>query len=303
MTRSKFVENTVMHLRQNKVNSELSSWSRSPYFAFCYARERNAGSDTIHIAMIDTEELAKSNVTFHVPALGKILKQRICYIYEEEYLVHGIIEGPFYKAVPYRDLCRLGLLEQLPALDRDLNPFKIDKYRALPGEDEDYHIDELHQLRKIALPYGDTFSLPVAVFLFCCKKLPGLWDKLDAADLETIIKKLGGWEEISLEWSDSRSVFGGQSEHYKNVYPEGWEVNSQVRNLMRSIHTLCYDKGVRGNEARYNAANTKADAGECSVADAMASMSVNGDNLRSFKEASLTREHTRKDAQGRRRQR
>ncbi|KAI5253157.1 hypothetical protein E4T42_03003 [Aureobasidium subglaciale] len=304
MTRSALVNNTLLHLENvREVASEFSSWSHSPYFAFYYARQRSTSTDTVHVAIIDTEGLAKSNIAIHVPALGKILGQLDGYGYEEEYLVHGVIEGQFYKAVSYRDLCRLGLTEHLPALNIDLNPFEVDEYRALPGEDEEYHIDELHQLRKIALPHGNTFSLPIAIVLFCCKKRPESWAKLDPADLETIIRILGGWEEIPLEWCGSRSVFGGQGEDYNEVYPKGWEVNNQVRYLMHSIHTLCYGKGARGNEARYNAANTKAEAGQCSVADAMASMSVNGNNSRSFQEASLIRTPTWKGAQGRRRQR
>lgn len=196
MTRSGFIKNTISHLEGCFVLTEFSSWSHSPYFAFYYAHRRKSFG-TVHVAIVDTEELAKSNPAFHVPALGKIFGSSGGYNYEEEYLIHGVIEGQFYKAVPYDKLCELGLLKHLPALcTNTLSPFDIHGIRAIPGEEVDYTIDELRQLRTIALSYGGTFSLPMAIVLFCCKKRPGYWSQLSTSDLETIIKVLGGWKEI-----------------------------------------------------------------------------------------------------------
>jgi hypothetical protein len=91
MTRSELVEMISCHLAgSHNIQAEFSSWSHSPYFAFYYAHQRRQ-SGTVHIAIIDTEELAKINPTFHVPALSEILGKG--YHYEEEYLVHGVIEG------------------------------------------------------------------------------------------------------------------------------------------------------------------------------------------------------------------
>jgi hypothetical protein len=211
--------------------------------------------------------LAKTNPTFHVLALGEILGKG--YHYEEEYLVHGVIEGQFYKAVAFRKLCDLGLLEQLPGLNRSgIDPFDTSRIRALPGDEANYTSDELHRLRKIALTYGEYFSLPMAIVLFCCKKRPGYWSKPSTSDLEAIIKVLGGWNEIPQDWCSSRSLFS------KSVYPADWDANEQVQNLMHALYTHCYGKGARGNEARYAAKNK---AGDDDLAEAMASMSVNRD--------------------------
>jgi hypothetical protein len=265
MTRSELVQMTSSHLAGTKdIRTEFSSWSHSPYFAFYYAHRRSP-SGNVHVAIIDTEELFKTNPAFHVPVLGKILGKG--YRYEEEYLVHGVIKGQYYKAVAYRELCDLGLLKQLPGLDKHhIDPFDIWSFRALPGEEEDYTTDELHQLRKIALTYGDYFSLPMAIVLFCCKKRPGYWSKLSTSDLETIIKVLGGWNEIPLDWASSRSLFS------KSIYPANWDANQQVQNLMHALYTHCYGKGARGNEARYAAKNKAVD--EEDITEAMASMSV-----------------------------
>lgn len=279
MTRSEFIKNTRSHLAGSIVLTEFSSWSHSPYFAFYYAHQRES-SGTVHVAIIDTEELAKSNPAFHVPALGKILD---CggYIYEEEYLIHGVIEGPFYKAVPYDKLCELGLLKHLPALRMNyIDPFDVHGIRAIPGEEMDYTIAELGQLRSIALSYGDVFSLPMAIVLFCCKKRPDYWSQLSASDLETIIKVLGGGKEIPQDWCSSRGVFS------KTVYPANWEANRQVQNLMHALNTHCYGRGARGNAARYAAKNENAEveedvsgAGvEDDLAGAIASMSVSRGN-------------------------
>ncbi|KAG9944113.1 hypothetical protein KCU85_g8241, partial [Aureobasidium melanogenum] len=221
MTRSEFIENTMSHLDGNIVLTEFSSWSHSPYFAF-YCAHQSKSSGAVHVAIIDTEELAKSHPAFHVPALGKILGSG-GYDYEEEYLIHGVIEGQFYKAVSYDKLCELGLLKHIPALStNNFSPFDVRSIRVIPGEEADYTIDELRQLRTIALSYGDTFSLPMAIVLFCCKKRPGYWSQLSTSDLETIIKVLGGWKEIPQDWCASRSVFS------KTVYPANWDANRQV---------------------------------------------------------------------------
>ena len=265
MTLTELVRNVSYHLSgATGVQTEFSSWSHSPYFAFHYAHQRSQ-SGTVHVAIIDTEELAKTNPAFHVPVLGKIVGTNDRY--EEEYLVHGVIEGQFYKAVAYRKLCDLGLLKQLPALNKyGIDPFNTFSIRALPGDEVDYTIDELRLLRKIALPYGDYFSLPMAIVLFCCKKRPGYWSKISTTDLETIIKVLGGWNEIPLDWASSRSLFS------KNIYPANWDANKQVQNLMHALYTHCYGKGARGNEARYTAKIKAGD--EDGITGAMASMSV-----------------------------
>lgn len=71
--------------------------------------------------------------------------------YEVEYLIHGVIEGRFYKAVPYDKLCELGSLKHLSALySNTFSPFTIHEVRAIPGEKVNYTINELRQLRTIA---------------------------------------------------------------------------------------------------------------------------------------------------------
>lgn len=64
-----FIKNTVSHLKGIMVLTEFSSWSHSPYSALYYARRRKS-SGTVHVAIVDTEELAKCNPVFHVPGLG-----------------------------------------------------------------------------------------------------------------------------------------------------------------------------------------------------------------------------------------
>lgn len=289
MTLSELRKNISYHLSgETDFQSEFSSWSHSPYFVFYYANRRSHYG-TVHIAIIDTEELAKTNPAFHVPVLGEIIGTNKRY--EEEYLVHGVIEGDFYKAVSYRRLCDLGLLEQLPGLKDNINPFNIGSIRALPGDEVNYTTDELRQLRKLALPYGDYFSLPMAIVLFCCKKRPGYWSKISISDLEAIIKVLGGWNEIPLDWASSRSLFS------KNIYPPNWDANKQVQNLMHALYTHCYGKGARGNEARYTAKIKPGD--EDDITGAMASMSVGGGDDDADGASASNKKMSRKPAQKR----
>ncbi|KAG9956582.1 hypothetical protein KCU61_g9704, partial [Aureobasidium melanogenum] len=166
MTRSEFTKNTMSHLGGAMVLTEFPSWFHSPYFAFYYTHRRKS-SDSVHVAIIDTEEMAKPNPAFHVPALGRILGSG-GYDYEEEYLIRGVIGGHFYKAVSYDKICELGLLKHLPTLSTNtISPFDVRGIRAIPGGEVNYAIDELRQLRSIALSSGDILSVLV----------PGFWSK------------------------------------------------------------------------------------------------------------------------------
>lgn len=78
---------------------------------------------------------------------------------------------PWVRFSEVVELCKQRLLKHLPAFSRNaINPFNVGSIRARPGEEIDYAIDELCQLRSIALGYDDTFSLPTAIVLFRCKK-------------------------------------------------------------------------------------------------------------------------------------
>ncbi|CAD0042423.1 unnamed protein product [Aureobasidium pullulans] len=211
MTRREFIVNTSVHLvGSDEVLSEFSSWSHSPYFAFHHAKNRNKQSGTAHVAIIDTEELASSNPAFHVPVLGKILNLYEPYTYDEEFLIHGVIEGKFYKAVPFAKLHDLGLITQLPALKLHNHAFGRGATYALPKEVIPYSVSELSGLQRIALVYGTTFAIPFAI--------------------------------VPLQWAGSRSVF------CDGVVPEKYQVSEQMVNLMRALHEYAWGKGARGRE-------------------------------------------------------
>ncbi|THX68538.1 hypothetical protein D6D04_10555, partial [Aureobasidium pullulans] len=243
MTRREFIVNTSVHLvGSDEVLSEFSSWSHSPYFAFHHAKNRNKQSGTAHVAIIDTEELASSNPAFHVPVLGKILNLYEPYTYDEEFLIHGVIKGKFYKAVPFTKLHDLGLITQLPALKLHNHAFGRGATYALPKEVIPYSVSELSGLKRIALVYGTTFAIPFAIVLFCCKRRPGFFSTLEASDLNKIASVLGGRQKVPLQWAGSRSVF------CDGVVPEKYQVSEQMANLMRALHEYAWGKGVRGRE-------------------------------------------------------
>lgn len=236
MTAKYFLHNTSMHLGGgSQAPSEFSSWSASIHFALSHAvtaRKR----PNVHVAILDTEEMAKPITAFHVPALGKIFGAG--FNYPEEYLVHGVIEGDFYKAVSLQELCKRGLLDHFPELPSAWGT------RTIPGTARSYNIKELHELGEIAALYGSRFRTAFGVALFCCKKHKSAWSGLSQNDLNKIIKALGGRDGIPADWAGSRSVFGD------GVYPKGWEDNEQMRNLVLALHTHCWGKGAR-NKARY----------------------------------------------------
>jgi hypothetical protein len=257
MSRSEFVHNTSLHVNFGTGSSEFSSWSHSPFFVFGYAQSRKPRQEA-HIAIIDTEELAQSNPAFYVPVLGQIFHRPEVYSYDEEYLVHGVITGPSYRAVPFKKLCELGLSNQISCFDDHLHSFS--------GNAKAYSRQELCELKTIALPYGPKFSIPFAIMLFCCKKRPEQWANLSAKDLNKIIDILGGREVVPMEWCSSPSVF------CDGIYPRGYEANQQMANLMRALHTHCWGKGARST-ARYTSEKPKTVGDTDAMLEKMSSMS------------------------------
>ncbi|KAF7455048.1 hypothetical protein A1F99_023060 [Pyrenophora tritici-repentis] len=87
------------------IPSEISSWAASLMMIIFFAkRQQNLGYKGVHIALIDTHQLANDVLVWHAPHLNQEFEGCI-----HEYFAHGPIRGPGYKAVPY-DL-----------LDRDVN--------------------------------------------------------------------------------------------------------------------------------------------------------------------------------------
>lgn len=249
MTYDEFTSNAEAHVEgDTDVLSEFSSWSQSPHFAFNYAMNiRNSleNSKSIHVAVMDTEALAQSNPAFNVAVLHETFPNDFEPIYHEEYLVHGIVQGPFYKAVPFHRLCAAGLLKCLPSITKSICPLSAGGLtRLLPREMKHFKIEDLSKLMDLAHLYGENFTVPFAVTLFCCRKHPKLWSTLTPLQLQRMAELLGGHNKVLEIWGRSQSVI------YDGTYPKGYEANKQMIRVMRALTHFCW-----GQEAGHNAAN------------------------------------------------
>lgn len=94
------------------ISSEISSWAASLMMIIFFAkRQQNLGYKGVHIALIDTHQLANDVLVWHAPHLNQEFEGCI-----HEYFAHGPIRGPGYKAVPYDLLEERGVKKLFPEL-------------------------------------------------------------------------------------------------------------------------------------------------------------------------------------------
>ncbi|CAD0099740.1 unnamed protein product, partial [Aureobasidium mustum] len=273
MTYDQFLNNARAHVSGHRAPlSEFSSWSQSPYFAFNYAMHVKRSHNTnIHVAIIDAEALISTNSAFNVAVLHKIFKGDFSAEYHEEYLVHGIVQGPFYKAVPFDQLCSAGLLTYLPSITQSAYPLtKGGLTRLLPRGQKPFKIDDLIKLMKIARLYGASFTVPFAITLFCCRKSPKLWSTLTINDLQRMVDILGGRNKVLEVWGESQNVL------FDGTYPKGYEANKQMIRVMRALTHFCWgqETGQKPVNQRLVAGNSVSAADEEEITSGMSSVHV-----------------------------
>ena len=252
MSVEEFVDNTTGHLHgQGSPLSEFSSWSASPRFVFHYATSKRSSA---YIAVIDTQGLQADgkNVMFHVPALQPIFgipaARRLSSYdqYNWEYLVHGVVEGKYYKSVSFQSLCSSGLTKSLPALKGVVPAWGTDKFK-LPDLVASVTSQELQELAKIAKLFGAESDMcaGLMIALLCCKKRTGMGTGLDQNELDELVQYLGGRHNIPYDWCDSLLLRGG-------IYDPRYQDNEQMINIMRALSSHCWGKGARARLAHKN---------------------------------------------------
>lgn len=145
------------HLNTEKYShfyTEFSSWAADIQVAFRFAR--NGGPD-VFISVIDTQLLPERITIIHVPALEPILHYSD---YDWEYLAHGVIKGPAYKAVPIKAMLDIGI-----SLHYDLRT-------PTPSSSvvEVISTTEIENVVTVAKQYGTKFGAAVMVAILCLKQ-------------------------------------------------------------------------------------------------------------------------------------
>ncbi|KAH0336032.1 hypothetical protein KCU81_g8746, partial [Aureobasidium melanogenum] len=192
-----FIDMTTSHLSGNHIATEFSSWSASPRFVLHYATSER---ESAYIAIIDTLGLQEENGNsmFWVPDLAIFEKSAPgrspdYEMYDWEYLVHGIVDGRHYKAVPFKSLCQAGLTNYLPTLRNHVQAWGANRF-ALPVSTVPFSREELEDLGRVASLFGlhSNLRAAVAVTLFCCKKRAESGKGLEEEELEEIVHHIGG---------------------------------------------------------------------------------------------------------------
>lgn len=140
-------------------------------------------------------------------------------------------------AVPFHQLCSVGLLGYLPSITESRNPLcEGGLTRILPQNLKHFKVDDLSKLMGIARSYGKDFTVSFAVILFCCRKHPKLWSTITASGLQRMVDILGGRTKVLEAWGNSYSIL------YDGTYSKGHEANKQMVRVMRALTHFCWDQ-------------------------------------------------------------
>jgi hypothetical protein len=195
LTKQEFTNNALQHLQWQYIATEFSSWSASLVFILnkcpgTYNQSRDNGN--LYVSVIDVEMLQESNQIFYVPLL-EFLKPG-AWPYPHEYLVHGVVKGPWHRALPYGSFTSLWI-----CVDPSFSGTPVDPVTA----------DYVQQARKIGDLFGGEFALPITLAILCClRRDRDLWvHGVSTKDLDTIIRGIKGLK-IPESWRKRHPIVG-----------------------------------------------------------------------------------------------
>lgn len=208
---------------QQDPETELSSWAASLSFALNNVAASQLGGsydniDNAHIAIIDTKELWHDAEIFYVPHLDFLETGSMNY--PHEYLAHGVIQGPAYKAVPMR------VFKETIALGAGGASFRMDDGQ----ENHEIGRHSIERARKIADQYGGDFVLPMFLAVLCRKKRDSklFREGVEEKQFNRIMDDISDLE-IPEKW------------HHDQLVDREYEINSgfgDVEQLCRLIYAL-----------------------------------------------------------------
>lgn len=228
MTDEEFTKLAKCHLNTcDHIETEFSSWSASLSFvlnkcpgvgtAGLKLAKRN--HEEMHICIIDTKMLWETNQAFYVPLLDFMSPGD--FNYSHEYLVHGIIEGPWYKAIPY------SVLESSPGFDFSSTWYF--NYESVPVEPLTKEVVEM--ARTAGKLFGPYFTLPVMLAILSCKRRDDdLWRHgVDNEAVEKVLNELPNTFKIPESWKKDRTITG----HV--ISTRNYSDTKQMTRLMRAM--------------------------------------------------------------------
>lgn len=148
--------------------TQFSSWSQSLSIAFRFAsgqegaskKERQQINQTGRIAILDTHNLPRKNFITHVPKLDDALGYDGMFDeYPFEYHIHGVVDGPGLKVIPFTEFCSAGFLGNMEKWYKPPGLLK----NPVPEE------KKFTQALAVAKKYGGEFTAPMCLAIYCSK--------------------------------------------------------------------------------------------------------------------------------------
>jgi hypothetical protein len=173
----------------------------------------------MYICIIDTKMLWKTNQAFYVPLLDFMSPGD--FNYSHEYLVHGVIEGSWYKAIPY------SVLESSPGFSFSSNWYFNDE--SIPVEPLTEEAVEM--ARTAGKLFGGYFTLPMMLAILSCRRRDeALWrHRVDDEAVDKVLKALPSTFKIPESWMKDRTITG----HV--ISTRNYSDTKQMTRLMRAM--------------------------------------------------------------------
>lgn len=184
----------------------------------------------------------KNTKVYHCPDM---MRAGLCdSSYDHEYLVHGPVEGPGFKAVTVQQLVDMGLYNEIPCV---LPHSARYWWGPIPQRDweslftaKEFSAKQVKTLRKIADEFGKDFALPVlAALVTLDRRKLDKNGKFGDKDLKTFADAV---EDLYIpeEYGTERSIVPPEG-----VYVQGYPMVAQLVGLLKQLVEYNYGRGVR----------------------------------------------------------
>lgn len=222
--------------RTDPAYSEFSSWAGSLALVLEYSS--TMAQSGVHICVLDRFRLPENTKAYHAKAL---MEAGACNSpYPHEYLVHGRVEGPGFKAIPVEKLKDIGLFNEVKSVHA------ANRKWWYPISDVNWQKEAMNymnetsvrKMRAAAEEFGPyfTFVMTVAFATVDRRHTTGSGD-LTARDIKVLADVLA-----DLDIPDEYSV---ESIYRNKVYSEGFPMVSQLNNALKGILEYRHGKGAR----------------------------------------------------------
>ncbi|KAK6525624.1 hypothetical protein TWF281_010678 [Arthrobotrys megalospora] len=226
--------------RTDPTYSQFSSWAATLALVLQYGHARASQGGLI--CVLDRYNLPKNTKVYHCPSM---MKAGLCDSpYDHEYLVHGPVEGPGFKAVTVQKLLDMGLYNEIPCV---LPHSARYWWGPIPQRDweslfptKDFSEKQVKNLRKIADEFGKDFALPVlAAFVTLDRRKLDKNGKYAAKDVKIFADMV---EDLYVpeEYGTEKSIVQPDG-----IYVQGYPMVAQLAGLLKQLVEYNYGRGVR----------------------------------------------------------